>query len=356
MAKKRPLPKVSLHSIPPNFLSSRLALLLLFFIITIGIIGYKWIEGYGWIDAIYMVVITISTVGFTEAQPLSETGRLFTAIYIMLTVGIFAYILSVFSYYVIQGEIFKKMHTNYIQKGIEQLNGHVILCGYGRYGREVAQQYFKQKIEFVIIERSDERLQLIRESPEAILYVGGDATHDETLMKAGVEKAGALISALPDDSDNVFTVLSARQLNPTLNIISRANDPRSEKKLQLAGADHVIMPDQIGGFYMANLVSKPGAIDFFSFLTNEYQSDIGFEEVSFEDLPAKFHGLSIRQLRIRELTGTNVIGFKQDDGSYIINPGPDTTLAPGNSLIIIGDRSQLKVMIDYLLKGNEVDH
>lgn len=340
--------KFDFHSIPPTFLSSRVAIFLLVFILSLGVLGFKWIEGYSWVDAIYMCIITISTVGYTEAMPLTDLGKIFTSVYIMLTVGVFAYILSVFTYYIIQGEIFKKMHTNYIEQSIEQLEDHVILCGYGRYGKEVSNHFIQQRVPFVLIERDANRIQQLRESADRVLYICDDATHDDALIKAGIERAKALISALPDDSDNVFTVLSARQLNKQLNIISRANDPRSDRKLQLAGANHVILPDQIGGFYMATLVAKPGTIEFFSFLTSEYQNDISFEEINYEDLPTPFRGLSIRDMKLREKTGTNVIGYKQENGEYVINPGPETILGPNTSLIVLGDHNQLEALRTYM--------
>jgi voltage-gated potassium channel len=175
-----------------------------------------------------------------------------------------------------------------------------------------------------------------------------DATHDEVLIKAGIKQASSLISALPDDSDNVFAVLTARQLSPQLNIISRAKDFRSQKKLLMAGADHVVMPEQIGGFYMATLVSKPGAVEFFSFITNEYRSDIGFEEVTYKDLPNACQGKSLRELNLRKETGTNIIGYKAPDSTYHVNPDPSTALSPGASFIVLGSNEQLRKLRAYL--------
>ena len=161
-------------------------------------------------------------------------------------------------------------------------------------------------------------------------------------------KAKSIISALPDDSENVFTVLTARQLNPKINIISRALDPKAQKKLLLAGADHVVMPEQIGGFYMATLVSQPGAVEFFSFITDEYRSDIGFKEIKYTDLPSACQGKSIRELHIRRETGANIIGFHSADGNYMVNPPPDTRLTPDSSFILLGDKEQLAALKVFL--------
>lgn len=340
--------RLNIYSIPSTFLDVKVAVILLFTDLVLGMAGYMVIEGYGMVDAFFMVVITISTVGYTEVQPLSSGGQIFSAIYIIINIGLFAYLLAVFSNYVIQGEIFKKMHLNVINKNIEKLEGHVILCGYGKYGSEIVQHFVEQNMSFVVIDMSPEKIEELQKSEDKILYVEDDATHDEALVKAGINRATALIAALPDDSDNVFTVLTARQINPRLNIISRAKDPRSQKKLLLAGANHVVMPEQIGGFYMATLVSKPDAVEFFSFITNEYQSDIGFEEINFSEVPEPCQLKSIRDLNIREYTGANIIGFKDTEGHYSVNPVPSTKLVPGSSFIVLGDRAQLNKLKEFL--------
>ncbi|MEL7121209.1 MAG: NAD-binding protein [Bacteroidota bacterium] len=334
--------------IPSTLLSLRLALLLLMIDLILGIAMFMLIEKYDLADAIYMAIITISTVGYTEVKPLSEIGKLFTSAYILINIAIFAYLLAVFSYYVIQGEIFKGMHKNLVKSRIDKLDRHIIICGYGKYGKEIAHHFFVHKVPFVVIDIDPEEIELIQQSSDDILYIFDDATHDEALIGAGIERAQGLISALPDDAENVFTVLTARQINSKINIISRAKDPKSQRKLLLAGANHVVMPEQIGGFYMATLISKPGAVEFFSFLTNEYQADIGFEEIKFEDLPLSLRGKPISDLSIRQKTGANIISFKNPEGHYEINPGPDVILIPESSFIIIGDHDQLESLNQYI--------
>ncbi|MCB0558234.1 MAG: potassium channel protein [Lewinellaceae bacterium] len=345
---QRPKVNWNIYTVPSSFLSIRVAIALALTEFLIGVGGYMAIEGYGLINALYMTVITISTVGFSEIQPLSPLGRIFTSVLITANIGIFAYVLAAFSYYVIQGEIFKNMHLNLINSSIDKLENHIILCGFGRYGREIALHFEKHKLPFVVLDLDPARIEQLQKSEEKTLYLEEDATHDEALIKAGIKRARALISALPDDSDNVFVVLTARQISPKLNIISRAKDPRSQKKLFMAGADHVVMPEQIGGFYMATLVSKPGAVEFFSFITSEYRSDIGFEEVTFDHLPPECRGRSLSQLNIRESTGANIIGYKAPDGHYEVNPAPTTVLGPGSSYIVLGSDQQLKQLRYYL--------
>ena len=341
-----------LYSLPDTFLDIRVASGLLIAEIIIGTFGYVYFEEYSIREAFFMVVITISTVGYTEVQPLSPAGELFTSAFIILNIGIFAYILAVFSYYVTSGELFKKMHTSLIGKKIDQLENHVIVCGYGRYGQETCDHFLYHKMPFIVVEKDEQVVETIQKSEKKILYLHDDATKDEVLQKAGIGRARALIAALPDDSENLFIVLTARQLNKKINIISRATEARSKRKLELAGADHVIMPEQIGGFYMATLVSKPGATEFFSYITRELESDIEFEELTYEQMPPSCQGLAIHQLGIRQATGTNIIAYRPPNGTFLVNPNPDTVLQPGSSFIVLGNRQQLDALNDYLKKMN----
>lgn len=341
------------YTVPSSFLSIRTALILLLLDLLIGVGGFMIIEGYTLIEGFYMAVITISTVGYTEVGPLDSAGKLFTSFYIIANLGLIAYILAVFSYYVVQGEIFKKMHINLIDKSIRELNEHIILCGYGKYGKEIAINLLRHSVPFVVIDIDQEEIDAIQKSPDKLLYVHADATHDESLIKAGIKRARALISAMPEDASNVFTVLTARQLNKDLVIVSRATDPNSERKLRLAGANHIVMPEQIGGFYMATLISKPGAVEFFSYITRDYQSDITFEEIHYELLPSHLQGKTIRDMHLRRETGANIIGYKQPNGGFVVNPDPETTILPDSSFIIIGDRQQMKTLRTYLQKNKQ---
>ncbi|MEM9848857.1 MAG: NAD-binding protein, partial [Bacteroidota bacterium] len=235
-----------------------------------------------------------------------------------------------------------KMQIRVMKNRIAKLEDHIIICGYGKYGEEIVDNFTKAKTPFVIIDIAEERIEYFREHHKEAFYVQGDASQDEVLLQAGIERAKTLIAALPDDTDNVFTVLTTRELNPNINIISRASNPKTQKKLKLAGANHTIMPEQIGGFYMSALVTKPGAVEFFSFVTSEYESDIGFEEVRFDDVPLACQCRTIAELQIREKTGCNVIGYKSPNSHYMINPPSDTSLLHGSSFIVLGNDRQLK--------------
>ena len=311
-------------------------------------IGLVLLESYTVIDAFYMAVITISTVGFGEVEPLSEGGRLFMAVMIIINIGVVAYALAAFSYYIIEGKIFELMERNYMQARVDGLKGHTIICGFGRYGREVARHLQEQGQQFVVIEENQEKFDLPEFEGTEILFVDGDATHDEVLVEAGINRAVGLITSLNDDSDNLFIVLSAKELNPGLRIISSAHSKRSRQKLMRAGASNVILPEQIGGFYMATLISKPGAVEFFSYVTNELDSDIGFEEVRYDQLPQKMRGKSIQNMNLRENAGVNVIGHRYGEGKYDVNPEPSATLQPGESFITVGSQPQILALREYL--------
>ena len=294
-----------------------------------------------------MTIITISTVGFTEVKPLGANGQIFASILIILNTGTFAYILAAFSFYVIQGELFKQIHLRFMEKTIEEMQGHVILCGYGRYGKEIATHFHNHAVPFVLVDREEKVIEEIQQSPEKLKYVQGDATDEDILIKAGILRASALISALPEDTENVFTVLTARQLSPVLNIISRAQQKKSVNKISLAGANHVVMPEQIGSFYMATLVDKPESIEFFTQISRD-SGDIGFEELSYSHMPSDCLDKSIQELAIRKATGANIIGFRQPDGSFMVNPPPGTRLVRGSSFIVLGSADQLVKLKDYL--------
>ena len=339
------------YRVPGRVLSIRLALTLLVFEVAFGVFGFWYIENYSVLEAWYMTIITISTVGYTEAKPLSPSGELFATILILANIGIFAYLLAAFSYYVVQGELFKNLHLRLVRKQIGKLKDHIIVCGYGRHGQEIVDHFIIYDQPFIVVDSDPDTIVEIQNNKEKILYLEGDATQDELLIAAGVKEAKALITSLPSDADNVLVTLSARQLNPGIDIISRAAKPNAEAKLMRAGADHVVLPEQIGGFIMATLVNKPGAIEFLSYVTNEKDMvDIAFEEIHYENLPAICQGKTIGELNISQSTGTHIIGFIGPEGNFVVNPGVAQQIVEGSTLITLGTRAQLDRLQQYLLQ------
>ena len=244
--------------------------------------------------------------------------------------------------YIIDGEFRAYFKQYKVKSEVNKLKNHVVICGYGRNGSQAVTVMEKHKQPFLIIENNPAVIEdLKKHNPEALLVVG-DATHDETLMEAGIEKAKSLITTLPSDSNNLFVVLSARSINHKLKIISRASEDNSDKKLRIAGADNVIMPDKIGGAHMASLVMKPDIIEFMDYISAQGQIDINLEEISFDELPANFKNKSITEIGIRQLTGANIIGLKGSDGEFVINPKPDTLITSRIKMFVLGTPNQIK--------------
>lgn len=335
-----------------SFMSLRTAIFIFFTQIIVSIVGFMLVEDFTFREALYMSVITISTVGFSEVRPLSPNGQLFTSVLILFNIAVLTYIASVASYFVIQGNFFKTIQQNFMERKISKLKDHVILCGFGKYGKEVANHFIDHNVPFVVIDFQEQKTNQLE--GHDILYICDDATHDEALQKAGIKNAKTIICALPDDTDNVFIVISAKNLNPSINAISRAKEGKTQKKMLMVGADHVIMPEQIGGFFMATLVSKPGAVEFFSFIARDYESDIEFEELGYNDLPNNCKGKSVFEMGLRANTGTNIIGFMDKDGSFKVNPSPQTILTPNTTFIILGSRKQILALRRFLEDNRKI--
>jgi voltage-gated potassium channel len=314
-----------------------IAITLVILVVSVGVCGFYFLEGYSLLDSFFMTIITIATVGYKEVHELDATGKIFTSFLIIFSIGTFAYAISVITRYVIEGE-FQTYFKHYkVSKEILKLSNHVIVCGYGRNGRQACEQLRSGNEQFIAIENNPDIIDMMRQ--DEILFIEGDATQDEVLIEAGLERAKALISALPNDAANVFVVLTARDKNPNLKIISRASDDASEHKLKRAGANNVIMPDKIGGTHMAALVTKPDVLEFIDHITGRI--NIRLEEILFSSLPDSMRNKSIRELEIRNKTGANIIGYKTADGDYIINPSPETIMMQDAKLFVLGTKEQV---------------
>jgi voltage-gated potassium channel len=314
---------------------------LLLAVIIFGTSGFMVIDRrFTFLDALYMTINTIGTVGFREVYPLNEVGKVFTIFLIITGFGTFAFAISALTSYILNGEFREYYRTTRKLNAIAQLEGHVIICGYGRNGRQAAHTLKKHNKRFVVIEQKKEIVDAITHK-HSDLILTGDSTQDEVLEKAGILKASALITTLPIDADNLFIVLSARTLNPKLVIISRASDDNSDNKLKIAGANNVIMPDKIGGAHMASLVLKPDVIEFLDHITGQGGPDINLEEITFYNLPEHLRNKTIRDLEIRNKSGANIVGFKMGNGQYVINPDPDTQLIPDGKLFVLGTPEQI---------------
>ena len=312
-------------------------LILLFFT---GVFGFKLMSGYSWIDAVYMTVITVTTVGFGEVQPLDPQAKIFTVFLILTSVVIVGYAFKIITEYIISRNDISELKHKKMQKQIDSLSNHIIICGFGRNGKQAAKKLLMHKRSFVVIESNKELIE--KHQNDTILFVWGNANEDEVLQLAGVGRAECLISALPSDSDNVFVVLSARQMNTNIRIISRASNESSYSKLKLAGANNVILPDKIGGDHMASLVVVPDLLEFIDNLSIIGNGSINIEEIAAEELYDTSVIKTIQDLQLRKNTGCSVIGYKSESGEYVINPEASQKLAPNSKVIVLGRPEQIQ--------------
>lgn len=313
-------------------------------VIFVGIIGYMLIEKASFVDSIFMTTISITTVGYGEVIPLSPAGKWFTIFLLITSWGTFAFAITRITQFVVSGEINQYFKNRKLMKDISHLNNHVIICGYGRNGHQAANVLRAHDIPFIVIEKDERLIQKSLAEGEQILHLEGDSTDDDLLRTAGVERAKALITTLPVDAQNVFIVLSARALNPHIQIVARASEAGSVSKMRTAGANNVIMPDRIGGTYMATLISKPDVIEFMDYLSGEQGQSIHMESVSFDDLPDELKGKSLKTIMDWNKTGVNCIGVKDPHGKFEINPPDDTLIVSGMKVILLGTRHQVMLM------------
>lgn len=342
------------HKTVPMIRSAVTGIMMLVFVVISGTIGYMIIEHYTIIDALYMTVITMATVGFREIAELSVTGKIFTIFLILGSFGIFGYVVTMVTRFVVDGVFTHFYKDNKVKKKINKLEDHIVICGFGRNGKQAAKNLHDHNENFLIIEKDPDVITYLRDYTE-YLYIEGDSTQEEVLEMANIESARALISALPVDADNLFVVLTARQINPDLLIISRASDDNSDIKLKRAGATNVIMPDKIGGARMARLVTDPDVVEFLEYVIMEpLRSKVKIEEISCKSLANCFANRSIRELDVANKTGANIIGLKNGNKDYLINPPADTLLTADDQIFVLGTRSEITALKELISKGQSI--
>ncbi|PLX40468.1 MAG: potassium channel protein [Deltaproteobacteria bacterium] len=324
-----------------TFLQIFFALLMM---IVVGAVAFHLLEGYSAIDSVYMAVITLSTVGYGEPAPMSQAGRLFAIVYIIGGVTMATYFLGSLSRLLIEGQIQWAMGRRKTMSKINRMKDHYIICGYGRIGSLVAGEFAAKPIPFVIIERDQD---IVKEIPDDIPVIFGDATEEEVLKDAGIERAKGLVTVLRTDADNLFVTLSARELNPSLFIISRYEEERSESELRRAGADKVVSPYIIGGTRMASAALRPAVIDFIELATQSENLGLQIEEAVVPH-GSPIAGVSVIDSNIRSRLDIIIVAVKKKSGHMNFNPGASTIIEEGDRLIAIGERAHLNEL-DVLL-------
>ncbi len=316
-------------------------------IVFIGTIGYEVIEGWSFLDSIYMTITTITTVGFREVHSLSEAGRIFTIVLIIFGVGGALYVLTNIMAYLLEGQFGITMGRRRMKNRIARLKEHFILCGYGRVGQEIAQAFSEEGVPFVIIANNQEHL--AKADKEGYLYIYGDAASDEVLKEAGIERAHGLVAAVGTDTDNTFITLSAREQRPDLFIEARSSSPEAEGKLRRAGADRIISPHAIGGRRMAMLALRPAVVDFIDTVTYGRGRELELENVDVGS-GSPLAGRTMEQARSK--VGITVLAMRKKGGQLLPNPPGEEIIEEGDRLIVIGTKKRLAAL-ESIFEGKE---
>lgn len=307
-------------------------------VVVVGVVGFMLVEGWDFVDSLYMVVITLSTVGFTEVHPLSSEGRLFTVGLILSGVGAFAYLVGSFTQLMVEGRLQIMLERRRMHKIINKLSGHFIVCGYGRIGSIVAKEIQREGHPVVVVEKDPALIEELEAS--GMLSVSGDATSDEVLLSAGLEKASSLITALTSDAANVYVTLTARQLNPKLTIIARSDSEAHIPRLERAGADRVVLPNLIGGRRMAQSVLRPTVTNLLEIAARS-NLDLQMEELRIGPTSV-LNGKDLKSAGIRPRLNIIIMAIKKHTNEMIFNPGPDAVIESGDTLVTVGKPDHLQ--------------
>jgi voltage-gated potassium channel len=316
----------------------RLALALLSAVLATGVAGYVVIEGWSLWDAVYMTVITVTTVGYREVHPMSRLGEAFTAALLMVGVATFLYTFTLLMARVVEGGLQQSWIRRRQSRMLDELAGHFIVCGFGRMGQIIAREFARERTPFVLIERDPERL---REAIDAgYMAVEADASSEAVLKRIRIDRARGFIAAVSTDAENVFAVLTARLLRPDLYIISRAETEDAKAKLVKAGADRVISPYHIGGVHLAQTALRPAVVDFVQIATSSENLELAMEQIRVDEQSA-LAGQTLLQANLRQKYGVIVVGIKRADGRMEFNPASDAVMRGGDDIVVLGRPANL---------------
>ncbi len=307
-----------------------------------GTLWYRFVEGWTWEDATFMTFITLSTVGYSETQPLGSRGRLFTIALILMGIVTIGYIVNRFTEAVIQGYFQEGIRLRQQRRTMESLSRHYIICGFSRTGRQIAQEFEAEGVSFVIVDSEVDTVRKAQE--EGYTIYQGDATLDETLMLVKIDKAICIVAALPSDAENLYIVLSAKTLNPRIRAIARASTEEAVQKLQRGGADAVVSPYITGGRRMAAAALRPQVMDFVDGIISGRGRELYMEEVLIDHNTCPFVGQSLGEARLRAQTGALVLAIRRANGDLIGGPTADTILMSGDVMIGMGTAEQLRAL------------
>jgi voltage-gated potassium channel len=304
-----------------------------------GTLGYMMIEGWDALDALYMTVITVASVGYSEVQSLSPAGRVYTMALIFSGLGFFVYVAGAVVQFMVEGQIRDALGRRILDKKINRLENHYIVCGYGRIGRVLCRKLKSRPMDLVVIEKDPDLIPVM--DADGVLYLSGDAASENLLTKAGIARAKGLVAALATDTDNVFLVLTARQLNKRIKIIARAGQEGSKAKLKAAGADRVESPYAMGAANMANRILRPTVTTFLDLAFAHRRKDIQMEEIPVAD-GSQLVGKMLKDSGIRQNFNLIIIAIKKSDGDMLFNPSFEATVNIGDTLVAVGESGNLE--------------
>lgn len=309
-----------------------------------GSLGYVILEGWSFFEGFYMTVITLTTVGYGEVRPLSQTGRIFTILLIFLGVGFMLYVISAIAQAVVEGQLRDIFGRRLLEREINKLKDHFIICGFGRIGEIIARELHHNQIPIVVVDNRPQHTPTLERS--GYLHIIGNATQEEVLMTAGIERARGLVSVVSSDADNVYIVLTARSMNSNLTIVSRAGETGSQQKLRRAGANEVISPYELGGQRMAQTILRPTVVDFMDVALGE-GIDLSLEEIPVGG-KSDIIGKPLKDSGIRQNLDLIIVAIKRLEGTMLFNPQPDAPILQGDTLIALGAKANLDKLMHLL--------
>jgi len=323
----------------------RISMMVLLALVTLGVTGYMTIEGWSLLDSLYMTIITLGTVGFKEVHDLSPYGKIFTICLIVFGVSVLGYIVGSLAQIMFEGQIQRIIGRKKVEKRIDSLTDHYIICGFGRIGQLICKEFAAKPMPFLVIEKFPEAHEKLHH--EEYLHLRGDATEDETLLRAGIKRAKGLISVVTSDSENVYITLTARGLNPDLYILARSGEEGSEIKLRRAGANKVVSPYVIGGSRMAQAILRPNVVDFIEIATGREHLELQMEEIQIP-VSSAFVGENLISSGFRKETGTIIVGIKKGNGKMVFNPDSHSRIESGDTLIVLGNPSSIQKLEELI--------
>ena len=327
------------RSLLNHFQKSAISIVLFIALLGTGSGGYMVLEGWNFFDALYMTVITIATVGYGEVHQVSPAGRGFTLILIFLGVGYFLYVVGNFIQFLVEGRIRFILGRRKLDRQINKLKGHYIICGYGRMGRALARFLIQRYLDVVVIEHNEERMSVMND--DGILYLIGSATDEDLLIRAGVERARGLITVVGSDADNVFLVLLARQMNPDIFIVARAVMNSAKRTLTAAGANKVVSPYDLGARRMAHAILRPAVIEFLEMAFADDNIDVEVEQITVKGKSPVVRR-TLYEAEIRPRFNVIVISIKKEDGRMVFNPDSETLLEKNDVVVVVGQAANIK--------------